>query len=255
MIRFASLGSGSKGNALLIESQRTRILLDCGFGPRTLAFRLGRLGLLPEDIQAVLVTHEHSDHVGGVFMLASRYRVPVFLTSGCLSLITRVHSDLPEICEIDGNAPFGFRGLEVSPFPVPHDAAEPVQYVLSDGASRLGVLTDTGHVTDRIFQAVTGCDALVLESNHDTHMLATGRYPAFLKARVGGNFGHLSNAAAADLLRAVDCSRLHHIIAAHLSEQNNTPELAQEALAAAAGCTADWIGVASQALGFDWREI
>ncbi len=143
----------------------------------------------------------------------------------------------------------------MQPYAVPHDAAEPVQYVFGDGATRLGVLTDTGHVTPHIEQVLTACEALVLECNHDEEMLRLGRYPVSLKQRVGGRFGHLNNQQAAALLQRLDSSRLQHIVAAHLSQQNNLPQLAVSALSQALNCEESWIGVADQQLGLDWREI
>ena len=155
----------------------------------------------------------------------------------------------------DSHSPFAIDGLEVRPFPVPHDAREPAQFVLTDGASRLGVLTDTGSTTRHVEAMLSGCDALVLECNHDPAMLASGPYPGWLKTRIGGAFGHLANEAAAGLLAALDRSRLRHVVAAHLSETNNRPELATAALARVLGCGPDEILVADQDRGFDWLEL
>jgi len=138
---------------------------------------------------------------------------------------------------------------------VPHDATEPVQYVFGDGAAKLGVLTDAGCATPHIEAMLHGCHALVLECNHDTAMLANGDYPYFLKQRVGGRLGHLSNDDAARLLARLDNSRLQHIVAAHLSQKNNLPELAVTALSRALGCAEDWIAVASQQEGLGWRDV
>jgi phosphoribosyl 1,2-cyclic phosphodiesterase len=251
-VRFASLGSGSRGNALVVEAGRTRILLDCGFGPRNLAARLARVGLLPEDIDAILVTHEHADHVGGVAACARRYGLDVFLTHGTLGAAPMADVG---VTVIDSHASFAVGDLELDPFPVPHDAREPAQFVFSDGACRLGVLTDAGCVTPHMVEMLSGCQALVLECNHDAAMLAGGRYPPHLKRRIAGRFGHLDNAAAADLLAQVDRSMLRHVVAAHLSQENNTPALATAALAAVLGCTPDWVGVASQEEGCDWRDV
>jgi phosphoribosyl 1,2-cyclic phosphodiesterase len=162
---------------------------------------------------------------------------------------------IPDKVLIDVHASFSIGGIEVAPYPVPHDAREPVQFVLGDGAARLGVLTDTGWPTPHIAQALSGVDALVLECNHDLDMLLNGPYPPRLKQRIAGRMGHLANAASADLVRAMDCSRLQHVIAAHLSEHNNTPALARAALAGALNCETEWIGVATQEEGFGWREI
>jgi phosphoribosyl 1,2-cyclic phosphodiesterase len=254
-MRFASLGSGSKGNALLIESGGTRVLLDCGFGPAEIDSRLARLGLEAASLDAVIVTHEHGDHGGGVTMLASRSGVPVFLTRGTLSGLGAEGRSIPRAVLIDPYTAFAIDGIEVRPFAVPHDAREPVQFVVSDGAVRLGVLTDTGEPTPHIARSLSGVEAVVLECNHDLDLLMGGPYPAQLKSRIAGRLGHLSNAASAALVRAMDCSRLQHLIAAHLSQTNNTPELARAALAGALGCAPEWIGVATQEDGFGWREI
>lgn len=253
-MRFASLGSGSRGNALVVEVKRTRLLLDCGFGIRETVARLSRLGLRPEDINGILITHEHADHIGGAVKFACRYRIPVWLTHGTLRNHVRAET-LRDIRLIDGHTAFQAGDIEVEPFPVPHDAREPVQYVFSNGRRRLGVLTDTGSSTPHIEATLRACDALVLECNHDPAMLRDGPYPPALKQRVAGRFGHLDNAAAARLLASLDNSRLQHLIAAHLSEKNNTPELARAALSGALNCEPEWIGVADQQTGFGWRQV
>lgn len=252
MIRFASLGSGSKGNALLVESGRTRLLVDCGFGPRETAARLARLGVETGSVTAVLVTHEHADHVGGAAACAARYGWAIHASHGTAGAARQLAD--AAVRRFDSHASFAIGDIEVHPYPVPHDAREPTQFVFSDGAARLGVLTDAGALTPHIVAMLAGCAALVLECNHDADMLARGRYPPPLKRRIAGGFGHLENGAAADLLRAIDAKGLRHVVAAHLSEENNTPELARAALAEALGCTADWIGVATQTEGFTWRE-
>ena len=251
-MRFASLGSGSRGNALIVDVGDTRVLLDCGFSVKATVERLGRLGIAAESIDAVLLTHEHSDHLGSAARFAARFGLPVYLTYGTQQAL----SDCWPNCRlIDSHQTFAIGSLEVQAFPVPHDAREPVQYVFSDGQHRLGVLTDCGTVTAHALSMLDACDALVLECNHDPRLLAASSYPAMLKRRISGNFGHLGNGQAAELLTRIETSRLQHIVAAHLSEQNNRPELAVTALATALGCDAEWIGVASQASGFDWRQL
>jgi phosphoribosyl 1,2-cyclic phosphodiesterase len=254
-MRFASLGSGSSGNALVVEVGRTRVMLDCGFSATETEARLARLGLAPEDLGGIVVTHEHSDHVGGVVRFARKHQLPVWLTYGTFSMLQAPAHLLPTIHVIDSHSPFPVADMEIEPFPVPHDAREPVQFVFGDGARRLGVLTDTGSSTAHIEAMLSGCDALVLECNHDDEMLRNGSYPPGLKQRIAGRLGHLENRVAAALLARLDCSRLQHVIAAHLSEQNNSPDLAKDALAAALGCDRDWIGVADQGNGFGWRAI
>jgi len=254
-MRFASLGSGSEGNGLVVESGGTRVLIDCGFGVRDAAARLGRLGLLPSSLAAILVTHEHSDHVGGVPAFAARHGIPVWATFGTLAAVSARFEGMAQVYGFDSHDGFAIDALEITPVPVPHDAREPVQYVIGDGARRLGVLTDLGVSTAHVEASLSGCDALVLECNHDRELLETGDYPYPLKQRIAGRLGHLHNEAAAEILARIDTTRLAHVVAAHLSQQNNTPELARAALAGALGCAPEWIGIAEQATGFDWREV
>jgi len=254
VIRFASLGSGSAGNALLVEAGASSLLLDCGFALRETVARLARLGRTADSLSGILVTHEHGDHVGGVFRLARKYALPVWLTHGTWAACREDDAGL-DLRIIDSHRAFAIGEFEIQPFPVPHDAREPVQYVFAAADCRLGVLTDIGEVTPHVRAMLDACDALVLECNHDAAMLAGSSYPASLKRRIAGRQGHLENSAAAGLLQQMDCSRLQHLVAAHLSERNNLPELAVNALAEALGCQREWIGVARPDTGFDWREI
>ncbi|MCC7040588.1 MAG: MBL fold metallo-hydrolase [Burkholderiales bacterium] len=254
-MRFASIGSGSEGNGLVVEAGDTRILIDCGFGIRDTVARLARAGVAPESLTAILITHEHSDHSGGVASLAGRYDIPVWATFGTLTVLGERFDGVARVYGFDSHDAFAIGALSVHPFPVPHDAREPVQFVISDGAFRLGLLTDIGAPTPFVQACLSGCDALVLECNHDLDLLAHSDYPRSLKQRIAGRLGHLDNAAAATLLAALDASRLQHVVAAHLSRQNNTPDRARAALAGALGCSPDWIGVADQAEGFGWRTL
>lgn len=263
-LRFAMLGSGSQGNGTLIQSGDTTILLDCGFMLRDAEARLRRLGVEPHAVSAVVVTHEHYDHIGGVARFARKYRLPVWLTDG-----TRAgwkDGPVPRNLRVVCGEAFTIGDLRVEPFAVPHDAREPAHFVFGNGRFRVGVLSDAGSVTDTMRAALTGCDALLLEFNHDTEMLINGPYEPPLKRRIGGALGHLSNAQAAELLGSLDQSRLRHLVLTHLSEKNNTPELA---LAAAVGAAHGRDGrgrgplpqqrpelvCAHQATGLEWRTL
>jgi phosphoribosyl 1,2-cyclic phosphodiesterase len=230
-MRFASLGSGSRGNAMLVEAGQTRLLVDCGYPLRELERRLCALGLCAESLTAILVTHEHADHVRGVGPLARRYGIPVFSSDGTARAAAFGDLSSLRLFASHGGA-FRIGDVEVGPYAVPHDAREPCQFVFSAEGRRLGLLTDAGRVTPHIVASLRGVDALLLECNHDTDMLARGPYPPTLRARVGGPLGHLSNAQAAALLQRLDLDRLSHLVAGHLSEKNNHPDLAAEALLA-----------------------
>jgi phosphoribosyl 1,2-cyclic phosphodiesterase len=253
-MRFALLGSGSEGNALVVQVGNSRVLLDCGFSLSETVARLAKLGLQAQQLDGIVVTHEHGDHISGVARLARKFNLPVWITHGTLRTQNKVFAEL-RVTEINPHLTFSIGDVQVQPYPVPHDAAEPVQYVFSDGARRLGVLTDAGCATPHIEATLSGCHALVLECNHDAGMLADGDYPYSLKQRVGGRYGHLNNDAAAVLLGRLDNSRLQHIVAAHLSRKNNSVELATAALSNVLGCTPDQVAVATQEQGLDWREI
>lgn len=252
-MRFAWLGSGSRGNSALVESDECCVMLDCGLGLKDVVRRLARLGRSPEDIDAILVTHEHSDHIGGVARFAARHGLRVLATAGTARGFRGAPP--PRLEYISAHEAFRCDGLEIAPMPVPHDAQEPCQFVFGDGAVRLGILTDLGRATAHVLASLQGCDALAIECNHDAAMLAGGPYPARLKQRVGGDLGHLSNDQAALLLAALDVSRLRHVVALHLSEINNTPALAQEAIAAVLGCAPGEVAVAEPRDGLGWREI
>lgn len=252
-MRFASLGSGSRGNGTLVEQNGTSVLVDCGFSMKEAELRLTKLGSAAEKISAILVTHEHGDHINGVGALSRKYKIPVWATDGTFSA-DRLGERI-EMNRICSHTAFEIGDIEVQPFPVPHDAREPTQFVFGNGEKRLGLLTDVGSRTPHLEQQLSGCDALILECNHDTNMLANGEYPPSLKRRVGGDLGHLSNVQAADILARLDTTKLTQLVAAHLSEKHNTPSLAQTALAEVLGCAPDWVSVADQQMGFAWRDV
>ena len=255
-MRFASLGSGSGGNCLVAETDGTVVLIDCGLALTETERRLARLGLEPSRVSAILVTHEHGDHAGGAFEFAAAHRLTVYLTHGTLAAMRTEGKVLDGVAlvVVNGRQSFIVDGMQVIPFTVPHDAREPVQYVLSDGAAKLGVVTDVGMSTVHVEKMLCGLDALVLECNYDRDMLWNGGYPRWLKERIAGPFGHMDNRDSERLLAAVDRSRLKHVIGAHLSRENNRPELARAALARAMGCEEGWIGLATQDDGFGWRD-
>lgn len=249
-MKFASLGSGSKGNATIAEYADTTILIDCGFSLKETTRRLEMLGHDAALIDAILVTHEHSDHIRGVGPLARKHNIPVWTTRGTASRAD--WGNIAEVNHFDVHHELIINDIHIQPFPVPHDAREPCQFVISDGNKRLGILTDTGSLTSHIEEQLSGCDALVLECNHDEAMLASGPYPPSLKDRVGGRFGHLSNRQSAELISKLDTSKLEHIVAAHLSEENNSPDLARWALSEVLGCEPGWVQVARQDTVLDW---
>jgi len=253
-LRFASLGSGSRGNALLLETPYRRVLIDCGFPARETQARLSRLGVDAASLDAILVTHEHGDHIRGVGAMARRYRLPVWMTPGTYR--AGQPGEIPDLQRIDCHGGWiGLGDLEVLPFPVPHDAREPCQFLFQHEGRRLGLLTDTGHITPHIRDNLRTCDSLILEFNHDREMLANGPYPPRLKARVAGRLGHLSNAQSIDLLHQLRPERLHCLLASHLSEKNNSEERVRQSLAEAFPSLEQRLRFASQELGSDWVEL
>jgi phosphoribosyl 1,2-cyclic phosphodiesterase len=222
-MRLTVLASGSGGNSLLIEADRTKILVDAGLAARQIAQRLERTATTNrlDDVQAVLLTHEHTDHVQGIPALAAA-GLPIYTTPG-----TARAAKLTKSVDISAGVKLTLGALEITPIALPHDAAEPVAFVISDGKSSAGILTDCGHADPTVAQAFAGCDILVLETNHDVDMLRGGNYPQSLKRRVGGRLGHLSNEQAAEMLRLMGRPQARVLILAHLSQLNNRPRIAR----------------------------
>ncbi len=258
MLRFCSLGSGSAGNSTVVEGRSggvsRRLLVDCGFGPRQLAQRLARAGLACSDLHAIFVTHEHSDHVGCAVALAQKFSIPLWMSHGTYSAIgSPPIGDLLRLAsDSDG---IDLDVFEARPFTVPHDAREPLQLRCSDGESHLGLATDFGHATAHVLAQLAGCHALLLEANHDVEMLSQSDYPPFLKRRVSGDWGHLSNTTAAEILAALAHPGLKHVVAAHLSERNNRPDTVRQLFAKTLGWDSDAIVIAEQRTGTQWLPV
>ena len=257
-MRFCSLGSGSAGNATIVEAgsgeDTTRLLIDCGFSLREFESRLARAGLRCDDLDAVFVTHEHGDHVGCALTLARRHGLPVWMSRGTWRAIGA--PELPELLRYARDThTIEIGALRLTPYTVAHDAQEPLQLRCSTGDRHLGVLTDAGSITAHLVAHLQGCDALLLECNHDRELLAASSYPASLKARIGGRLGHLANDTAAQILAACWHGGVQHLVAAHLSERNNTPQLARAALARACDRAEADIVVADPMLGFGWLTV
>ncbi len=253
---FASLGSGSRGNGTLValgqdapgqhDAPQRLFLVDCGFTLKQTETRLHRLGLSAGDIDAIFVTHEHADHIGGIAALAHKYAIDVYASYGTLKhelkgVVTHA---------VDGDVPFELDGVQVNPVRVPHDAKEPTQFVFSDSTETIGVLSDLGCVTGHVVEQFSHCTHLLLEANHDSHMLRTGSYPPRLKQRVGADYGHLSNEQAWELLQRVAHQDLS-VVLGHISEQNNNLALLQREFASFTEQLGG-LAFASQDDGFGW---
>jgi len=252
-VRFASLGSGSKGNATLIDNGSTCVVIDLGFTIKETVRRLSRLGLMPQDVDAILVTHEHADHIHGVAGFARKFGIPVYLTPGTYH--HKKMGELPFLNKINCHSPFEVGSLSITPVAVPHDAKEPCQYLVSSKEITIGILTDLGHITPHVRDKYRECDALLLECNHDVTMLQDGSYPYQLKQRVAGDYGHLNNVQAAELLDTINLERLRHLIISHISGENNLPNLAQDAVQPSLSLWTGSLLVASQEEGFDWIAL
>jgi len=232
-LRIVPLGSGSRGNATLVEAGTTRLLIDAGLSARTLTRRLEGLGVAPRSLSAILLSHEHHDHAAGVEGFSLRHRVPVVCSAATLAALDRSPAHLAEWIALPEIGPLELGDFRVESFPLPHDAARPVGFVLRAAGLSVGLATDFGHATTLVVERLRGSNALLVESNHDERMLRDGPYPWQLKQRVRGRMGHLSNVEAADLLQQVADEACQAVVLLHLSERNNTPELARRSAASA----------------------
>ena len=229
-LEFASIASGSSGNCIYVASSHTRLLIDAGLSGKRIEAGLSELSLTGYDIDALLVTHEHNDHVDGVGIMSRRYDIPVYATEGTWE---NMPGKVGRIKPSNKNALYSgetlmINDLMIQPFPIPHDAAQPVGYSITDGSAKITVATDIGHITDEVRENIKDSNILLIESNHDVDMVKTGPYPYPLKQRVLSDFGHLSNDNCGKILGDVITDTLKYIFLGHLSKENNTPALAFE---------------------------
>ena len=224
-MKFCVLGSGSKGNCTLIESGSTRILIDAGFSGREISRRLALIDRSPQDLSAILITHEHGDHIGGVGVMSRRCSLPVYANPATHRASEVRVKQLHQRCEFATGTGFDLDDLHIHPFRISHDTVDPVGFLVSDGVHSLACCTDTGKITTLIRQRLHQCDALILEANYDPEMLLTGPYPMHIKQRVRSNQGHLANTDATAFLVELCTTGVQHVVLAHLSETNNRPEL------------------------------
>jgi phosphoribosyl 1,2-cyclic phosphodiesterase len=240
------LASGSKGNCIHISAGDRSILVDAGLSGREIERRMGRRCLSPDRLQAIVVSHEHTDHIRGVGVLARRYRLPVYIAGETETAGRTLLGKLPRTCHFRPGAPFVIPPFTIHPFSVSHDAADPVGFTISSNGCRIGIATDLGIATGLVEAHLKDCHLLVIEANHDYDMLINGPYPWSLKQRIKSRSGHLSNDAAVALLRAVINANLKHVVLGHLSETNNTAPQALEAVKQALGDRAICVTVALQ---------
>jgi phosphoribosyl 1,2-cyclic phosphodiesterase len=227
-LRVCLLASGSKGNSLFVETGETKVLVDAGLSAREIAVRLEKIGVSASDLNGILISHEHIDHIRGAGTLARRFKIPV-LISYPASKLTHDHFRSASLVEFETGCSFEFRDILIDPFPITHDAADPVGFIIDSHEARMGFATDLGIVTRLVQEKLKNSRVLVLESNHDENMLLNGPYPWHLKQRIKSRHGHLSNVEAAELLTEVMHPGLEGLFLAHLSEANNQPEIALEA--------------------------
>tara|TARA_X000000950_G_scaffold54545_1_gene65168 strand:- start:23545 stop:24303 length:759 start_codon:yes stop_codon:yes gene_type:complete len=251
-MKFASIGSSSKGNCTVVSTHSTSLLVDCGFSLKQTIDRLERLNIKPQDIDAILVTHEHDDHWSGVRALCKKYKIPIYLSAGTYRAVYDESLEFVNI--VNPEVPFIVGDFRILGITVPHDALEPLQYVFEANSLKFGVLTDLGHLTPHIFEHYGGLDALLLEANHDELMLAEGMYPSFLKARISGRWGHLSNRQAIDFVSKIDQTRLQHVLFGHMSDRNNCQEALENLVKKQSGILSK-VHYANYEYGSDWIEI
>ncbi len=234
-MRFCPLCSGSSGNATYIEAGNARILIDAGLSCKRITELMAKIGASPKDLTAILVTHEHSDHVRGVNILSKKYDLPVYANAETWSMLRTVLKDVApkNVCVFESDRDFFLSGVRVLPFTVPHDAVHCVGYTFSQGGHKVGICTDLGHADARILSILSGCELLLFEANHDVDMLMAGSYPYLLKKRILSGIGHMNNDDCGAAIVKLYGTGVRNVILGHLSRENNYPELAMVTVRAA----------------------
>jgi len=253
-MEFCSLGSGSSGNSFIVKNNQTILMVDCGFGLKETIDRLEKYQINPNEINAILLTHEHEDHIKGAFSLANKFQIPIYLSHGTYQMSHKKINDGYKIkFEIINNFDsFMIDGISVSPMPVPHDAREPLQYRFDCMDKSVAIMTDLGKITKHVAQKLLKINLLVLEFNHDEEMLNDSDYPASLKKRINGQYGHLENKESSKLLSSISHPELSWVIAAHLSEKNNKIELVKQMIFEIVDKHNSNVAVIDQDLGLEW---
>lgn len=233
IMRFCSIASGSSGNCIYIGSEQAHMLVDIGISGKKMEAGLNSIDLTGRDLDGILITHEHSDHIRGLGVIARKYGIPVYATEGTIDAMVKSGGSLGKLPEgifreIKEDEPFAVKDLTINPFTIPHDAAQPVGYRVECGESSVGIATDLGNYNEYIVENLQNLDALLLEANHDIRMLQVGKYPYYLKQRILGEKGHLSNENAGRLLCRLLHDNMKAIFLGHLSRENNYEELAYE---------------------------
>ena len=255
MISVCMLASGSKGNAIYVSDGKTSILVDAGLSAIEIERRFHSRALNPERLDAIVVSHEHADHIKGVGVLSRRYRLPVYINELTLAAATTQLGAVHETVKFYRGAAFSIGGLCIHPFSVSHDASDSVGFTIQNGSTKMGIATDLGIATQLVCHHLKGCRLLILEANHDRRMLEEGPYPWHLKHRIQSRVGHLSNEASRDLLREVSHGSLRHVILAHMSETNNDPDRALSVVGEALSHNGTKLSVACQHVAGEIIEI
>lgn len=226
MIKFQSIVSGSSGNCTLVCTDKTKILIDCGISGKKITAYLNDMGINPEELNSIFVTHEHVDHTSGVGILSRKFNIPIIASEGTWAgmEIGKVSDENRVV--FSKLSPIEIGDVRISPFEIPHDANQPTGYLFETNGKKFAIATDIGHITDNVLKNLYGCDAVLLESNYDEHMLQTGPYPLYLKNRIAGLKGHLANKDAGTLATNLAKNGTKQIMLGHLSNENNSPEIA-----------------------------